>query len=74
MLRFGIPYGPRARPSAVVPALVARALAGEALTIAGDGRQSRRFVYVEDLADGVRARASSRSPPTAPTTSWVPKT
>jgi UDP-glucose 4-epimerase len=36
-----------------VPAFVARALAGEPLTIAGDGRQSRRFVYVEDLADGV---------------------
>ena len=53
ILRFGIPYGPRARPAAVVPAFVARALAGEALTIAGDGLQSRRFVYVEDLADGV---------------------
>jgi UDP-glucose 4-epimerase len=53
VLRFGIPYGPRARPAAVVPAFVARALAGEPLTIAGDGLQSRRFVYVEDLADGV---------------------
>src|SRR4051795_12336365 len=55
VLRFGIPYGPRARPAAVVPAFVTRALAGEALTIAGDGRQSRRFVYVEDLAEGVVA-------------------
>jgi UDP-glucose 4-epimerase len=53
ILRFGIPYGPRARPAAVIPALVARALAGEPLTISGDGSQSRRFVYVEDLADGV---------------------
>jgi UDP-glucose 4-epimerase len=53
ILRFGIPYGPRARPAAVVPTFVARALAGEPLTIAGDGSQSRRFVYVEDLADGV---------------------
>src|SRR5919199_265568 len=53
ILRFGIPYGPRARPAAVVPAFVARALAGEPLTIAGDGSQSRRFVYVEDLAAGV---------------------
>jgi UDP-glucose 4-epimerase len=53
VLRFGIPYGPRARPAAVVPAFVGRALAGEPLTVAGDGRQSRRFVYVEDLADGV---------------------
>jgi UDP-glucose 4-epimerase len=55
ILRFGIPYGPRARPAAVVPAFVARALAGETLTIAGDGMQSRRFVYVEDLAEGVVA-------------------
>jgi UDP-glucose 4-epimerase len=53
ILRFGIPYGPRARAAAVVPAFTARALAGEPLTIAGDGSQSRRFVYVEDLADGV---------------------
>ena len=53
ILRFGIPYGPRARPAAVVPAFTAKALSGQPLTIAGDGTQSRRFVYVEDLADGV---------------------
>ncbi len=53
ILRFGIPYGPRARPAAVIPAFVGRALSGEALTVAGDGSQSRRFVYVEDLADAV---------------------
>ena len=55
ILRFGIPYGPRSRPTAVVAAFTAKALAGEPLTIAGDGTQSRRFVYVEDLADGVVA-------------------
>ncbi len=53
ILRFGIPYGPRAREAAVIPAFVGRALRGEPLTLAGDGSQSRRFVYVEDLADGV---------------------
>jgi UDP-glucose 4-epimerase len=53
VLRFGIPYGPRARPAAVVPTFVGKALNGEPLTVAGDGRQSRRFVYVEDLAEGV---------------------
>lgn len=56
VLRFGIPYGPRAREAAVVPAFVNKALAGEPLTLAGDGSQFRRFVYVEDLAEGV-ARA-----------------
>jgi UDP-glucose 4-epimerase len=53
ILRFGIPYGPRARPAAVVPAFVRKALSGDPLTIAGTGEQSRRFVYVEDLAEGV---------------------
>jgi UDP-glucose 4-epimerase len=53
ILRFGIPYGPRARPAAVIPIFVNKALAGEPLTLAGGGLQSRRFVYVEDLADGV---------------------
>jgi UDP-glucose 4-epimerase len=53
ILRFGIPYGPRARPAAVIPTFVRKALAGESLKIAGGGRQSRRFVYVEDLADGI---------------------
>jgi UDP-glucose 4-epimerase len=57
ILRFGIPFGPRARAAAVVPAFVKKALSGEPLTIAGDGSQARRFVYVEDLAEGV-ARAT----------------
>ncbi|MGO9899582.1 MAG: NAD-dependent epimerase/dehydratase family protein [Solirubrobacteraceae bacterium] len=53
ILRFGIPYGPRAREAAVIPAFVNKAFKGDPLTLAGDGLQSRRFVYVEDLADGV---------------------
>jgi UDP-glucose 4-epimerase len=52
ILRYGIPYGPRARDGAVVPIFVAKALKGEPLTIAGDGSQFRKFVYVEDLAEG----------------------
>ena len=55
ILRFGIPYGPRARAATVLAAFVQRARAGEPLTIAGDGSQTRQFVYVEDLADGVVA-------------------
>ena len=55
ILRLGIPYGPRARPAAVVPSFIARALRGEALHIAGDGRQTRQFVYVVDLADAIVA-------------------
>jgi UDP-glucose 4-epimerase len=55
ILRFGIPYGPRARDATVIAAFVGKAEDGEPLTIAGDGTQSRRFVYVEDLARGVVA-------------------
>jgi UDP-glucose 4-epimerase len=56
ILRFGIPYGPRMRDELVVARFVQAALTGRPITIAGDGRQSRNFVYVEDLADAhVRA-------------------
>jgi UDP-glucose 4-epimerase len=61
VLRFGIPYGPRARPAAVVPSFVLHARRGEALGIAGDGRQTRQFVYVEDLAAGIVAGLSPRA-------------
>jgi len=52
ILRYGIPYGPGARDGAVIPIFVKKALNGEVLTIAGDGSQFRKFVYVEDLAEG----------------------
>jgi len=52
ILRYGIPYGPRARDGAVIPIFVHKAMNGEPLTIAGDGSQFRQFVYVEDLAEG----------------------
>ena len=52
ILRYGIPYGPRARSGAIVPIFVDKAFKGEELTIAGDGSQFRQFIYVEDLAEG----------------------
>jgi UDP-glucose 4-epimerase len=52
ILRYGIPYGPRARPGAVVPIFVDLVMKGKPITIAGDGSQFRQFVYVEDLAEG----------------------
>jgi UDP-glucose 4-epimerase len=55
ILRFGIPYGPRARDGAVVPNFARAALSGDPLSIAGSGLQSRQFVYVGDLAEGVVA-------------------
>jgi UDP-glucose 4-epimerase len=53
VLRFGIPYGPRARGATVLAAFTEKALRGDPLTVAGSGDQTRRFVYVEDLADAV---------------------
>jgi UDP-glucose 4-epimerase len=65
VLRFGIPYGPRARTAGVVARFTDLALEGKALTIAGDGSQSRSFVYVEDLAAGIvaglRPKAAGRT-------------
>jgi UDP-glucose 4-epimerase len=55
ILRFGIPHGPRSREATVVATFVARAQAGLALRIMGDGSAARQFVYVEDLAEGVVA-------------------
>ena len=48
-------YGPRMRldDGRVVPAFVGQALSGKALTIFGDGSQTRSFCYVSDLVRGL---------------------
>jgi dTDP-glucose 4,6-dehydratase len=48
-------YGPRMRPrdGRVVSNFIVQALAGEPLTIYGDGSQSRSFCYVSDEVDGL---------------------
>ncbi|MDX1644503.1 MAG: UDP-glucuronic acid decarboxylase family protein [Thermoanaerobaculia bacterium] len=48
-------YGPRMRPKdgRVVPTFIQQALAGEPLTVFGDGSQTRSFCYVDDLIDGI---------------------
>jgi len=55
VLRFGIPYGPRARAAGVVAKFTDLAFEGKPLTIAGDGSTTRSFIYVEDLAEGIVA-------------------
>jgi UDP-glucose 4-epimerase len=52
ILRYGIPYGPRARLGTVLANFVSNALKGQPITIQGDGRQWRSLVAVEDLAVG----------------------
>jgi UDP-glucuronate decarboxylase len=48
-------YGPRMDPEdgRVVSNFLVQALRGQALTIYGDGKQSRSFCYVDDLVDGL---------------------
>lgn len=48
-------YGPRMRPNdgRAIPAFIPQALRGEALTVFGDGSQTRSFCYVDDLIDGI---------------------
>jgi nucleoside-diphosphate-sugar epimerase len=54
-------YGPRMRPDdgRVVSNFVVQALRGEPLTIYGDGRQTRSFVYVDDEVRGFLALLDS---------------
>jgi len=48
-------YGPRMRlrDGRVVPNFILQALAGEDLTVYGDGSQTRSFCYVDDLIEGI---------------------
>jgi dTDP-glucose 4,6-dehydratase len=48
-------FGPRmrARDGRVVPAFISQALAGEPLTVFGDGSQTRSFCYVDDEIEGI---------------------
>lgn len=63
-LRLFNVYGPRARTSgnygAVLGVFFAQKLAGQPLTIVGDGTQSRDFVYVDDVVDAFIAAGESK--------------
>ncbi|WP_055564444.1 UDP-glucuronic acid decarboxylase family protein [Streptomyces atriruber] len=57
-------YGPRMRPydGRVVSTFIRQALAGEPLTLYGDGSQTRSFCYVDDLVRGLVAMLDSDRP------------
>src|SRR5947209_3164307 len=48
-------YGPRMRADdgRVIPQFITYALSGAPLPVHGDGRQTRSFCFVDDLADGI---------------------
>ena len=54
-------YGPRMdlEDGRVVPNFMRQAISGEALTVYGDGLQTRSFCFVDDLVTGIRALLAS---------------
>jgi UDP-glucose 4-epimerase len=64
-LRYFNVYGPRQRPdsdyAAAIPIFVRRTIAGEPITIFGDGKQSRDFVYVADVVRANLLAADSQA-------------
>ncbi|MCC6865607.1 MAG: NAD-dependent epimerase/dehydratase family protein [Ignavibacteria bacterium] len=52
IMRYGIPFGERARPETVTPIFINKILNNEEITIHGTGSQTRQFIYVRDLAEG----------------------
>ena len=65
ILRVFNAYGPgQSLPPAhapVIPQLLKQALGGGSLVVFGDGRQSRDYVYVEDVADGLVSGATAKN-------------
>ena len=61
-------YGPRMRPDdgRVVSNVICQALAGDDITVYGDGAQTRSFCYVSDLVDGLMRLMDSEPSPGAP--------
>lgn len=61
-------YGPRMHPNdgRVVSNFIVQALKGEAITIYGDGQQSRSFCFVDDLVDGLLKLMNSSPEVTGP--------
>lgn len=56
-LRYGNVYGPRQNPhgeAGVIAIFAERMLLGQPLTINGDGRQTRDYVFVKDVAEANR--------------------
>jgi nucleoside-diphosphate-sugar epimerase len=61
-LRFFTVYGPRQRPDMAFHRFLAAARDGRALTVYGDGLQTRDFTFVDDIVSATRAAALSGQP------------
>jgi UDP-glucose 4-epimerase len=68
-LRFGNVYGPRQDPhgdAGVIAIFCGRLLEGKPLTIFGNGKQTRDYVFVEDVAEAFFTAATAKLPPAGP--------
>jgi UDP-glucose 4-epimerase len=68
-LRFGNVYGPRQDPhgdAGVIAIFCGRLRDGKQLTIFGDGKQTRDYVFVEDVAEAFFMAATAKMPPAGP--------
>jgi UDP-glucuronate 4-epimerase len=54
-LRFFTVYGPRQRPDLAIHSFARKMVAGETLTLFGDGTQARDYTYCDDIIAGVIA-------------------
>ncbi len=52
-LRLFTVYGPRQRPDLAIHSFAQKLLAGDPITLFGDGSTSRDYTYVEDIASGL---------------------
>ena len=68
VIRIFNTYGPRMHPydGRVVSNFIRQALAGEPITLYGDGTQTRSFCYVSDLIDGMLAMMAGEPDFTGP--------
>jgi UDP-glucuronate decarboxylase len=46
-------YGPNNTDDRVMPTFIQQAMAGEDITVFGDGKQTRSFCYVDDIVEGL---------------------
>ena len=68
VIRIFNTYGPRMHPNdgRVVSNFIVQALAGEPITLYGDGSQTRSFCYVDDLIEGMVRMMDSPAEVTGP--------
>jgi nucleoside-diphosphate-sugar epimerase len=62
ILRFGIIYGPRLQPASVVEGLIKEILKDDRIIINGSAKTSRKFIYINDLVNGIIKSINLKKP------------